>query len=204
MLCKCLICISLWEICCVQPKIIFTFIFYSSQIVGKTCWLLYLSEVKIFKAQGWGCQEMNYIVRGPPKWAQVGLKMANIKGFWGDLQITMVMASGFTGPPKSFQTQLSLIHPRLHKQNLLTHPRCHTKMVRHMLRATKQSFLLSFLIQARLWARTVGYLLWLSSKYSKHKVEDARKWTTSLGDPQSELKCGLKWPTSRAPGNTCK
>ena len=29
---------------------------------------------------------MNYIVRGPPEWAQVGLKVAQIKGFEGDLK----------------------------------------------------------------------------------------------------------------------
>ena len=37
-----------------------------------------------------------------------------------------------------------------------------------------------------------------------HERAEARKWTTSLGDPQSELKWALKWPKSRASRGTLK
>ena len=48
--------------------------------------LKYLKKLNEWKPrESWG-QKMNYIVRGPPKWAQVGLKVAQIKGFEGDLK----------------------------------------------------------------------------------------------------------------------
>ena len=59
--------------------------------------LKYLKEINEWKPwESWG-QKMNYIVRGPPKWAQVGLKVAQIKGFEGDLKNKMVKAEAHKG-----------------------------------------------------------------------------------------------------------